>query len=100
MVNLDTILLGMPWSLGDHQCSNTTPPHETNDQSLKKWKVQTRKTMFIIKVSIEEDMLEHIKNPLHLKLIGILLSLCSLRKMKFFYKIFKENWCQSNKMTW
>lgn len=62
MVNLDTILLGMPWSLGDHQCSNTTPPHETNDQSLKKWKVQTRKTMFIIKVSIEEDMLEHIKN--------------------------------------
>lgn len=100
MVNLHTILLGMPWSLGDHQGSNTRQPHEINDQLLKKWKVRTGKTMFIIKVSIDEDMLEHIKNATTPKTDWDTFITLFLRKMKFFYKIFKENWCQSNKMTW
>ena len=39
--------------------SETTPPD--NDQALQKWKVKAGKVMFVIKTSIKEEMLEHIR---------------------------------------
>ena len=41
--------------------SESKPPLEADANALKKWKVKARKAMFAIKVSIEEEMLEHIR---------------------------------------
>ncbi|PKI50428.1 hypothetical protein CRG98_029178 [Punica granatum] len=40
--------------------NETTPPTE-DITALRKWKIKARKAMFAIKVSIEEDMLKHIR---------------------------------------
>ena len=40
--------------------SETAQPPD-NDTVLKKWKVKARKTMFAIKTTIDEEMLEHIR---------------------------------------
>ena len=41
--------------------SESTPPPEADANALKTWKVKVGKAMFAIKVSIEEEMLEHIR---------------------------------------
>ena len=38
----------------------TTPPK--NAETLRKWKIKVRKALFAINTSIEEEMLEHIRN--------------------------------------
>ena len=38
----------------------TTPPE--NAEALRKWKIKARKALFAIKISIEEEMPEHIRH--------------------------------------
>ena len=40
--------------------NETTPPQ--NAKALRKWKIKVRKALFAINTSIEEEMLEHIRN--------------------------------------
>nr|KAJ0193206.1 hypothetical protein LSAT_V11C800435150 [Lactuca sativa] len=40
--------------------SETTPPEEDVNGALRKWKIKAGKTMFALKTTIEEEMLEHI----------------------------------------
>ena len=41
--------------------NETTPPLVTNPMALHKWKVKARKTMFMIKTMVKEEMLEHMR---------------------------------------
>lgn len=52
-------------------CGNDVKP-PTKDVTLKKWNIKARKAMFAIKSTIEEEMLQCIKNVKSLKKLGIL----------------------------
>ena len=40
--------------------SETMPPEEDSNGALRKWRIKADKTMFALKTTIEEEMLEHI----------------------------------------
>ena len=40
--------------------NETTPPEDIG--ALKKWRIKAGKAMFVIKTTIEEEMLEHIRH--------------------------------------
>nr|KAJ0192430.1 hypothetical protein LSAT_V11C800427740 [Lactuca sativa] len=42
--------------------SETTPPEEDVNGALRKWKIKAGKAMFALKTTIEEEMLEHIRD--------------------------------------
>ncbi|XP_023763067.2 retrovirus-related Pol polyprotein from transposon TNT 1-94 [Lactuca sativa] len=42
--------------------SETTPPEEDVNGALRKWKIKAGKAMFTLKTTIEEEMLEHIRD--------------------------------------
>ncbi|KAL7614647.1 uncharacterized protein LOC128132327 [Lactuca sativa] len=42
--------------------SETTPPEEDVNGALRKWKIKAGKAMFSLKTTIEEEMLEHIRD--------------------------------------
>nr|KAJ0216063.1 hypothetical protein LSAT_V11C300119470 [Lactuca sativa] len=42
--------------------SKTTPPEEDVNGALRKWKIKEGKAMFALKTTIEEEMLEHIRD--------------------------------------
>jgi hypothetical protein len=44
------------------------PARETNDGALRKWRVKAGKAMFILKTTVEEDLLEHIKDATNPKM--------------------------------
>ncbi|XP_052627747.1 uncharacterized protein LOC128134258 [Lactuca sativa] len=47
--------------------SETTPPEEDVNGALCKWKIKAGKAMFALKTTIEEEMLEHIRDENTLK---------------------------------
>ena len=40
--------------------SETTPPEEDSNGALRKWRIKADKAMFALKITIEEEMIEHI----------------------------------------
>ena len=40
--------------------SETMPPEEDSNNILRKWRIKAGQTMFALKTTIEEEMLEHI----------------------------------------
>ena len=42
--------------------SETTPPEDDSNDALRKWRTKAGKTMFFLKTTIREEMLEHIWN--------------------------------------
>lgn len=40
---------------------------ETQDGALRKWKIWAGKALFILKTTVEEDLLDHIKDSVSLK---------------------------------
>ncbi|KAJ9556278.1 hypothetical protein OSB04_010892 [Centaurea solstitialis] len=42
--------------------SETTPPREDANGALRKWRIKAGKTMFTLKTTVEEEMLEHIRD--------------------------------------
>lgn len=38
------------------------PARETQDGALRKWKIRAGKALFILKTTVEEDLLDHIKD--------------------------------------
>uniref|UniRef100_A0A6V7QWY1 non-specific serine/threonine protein kinase n=1 Tax=Ananas comosus var. bracteatus TaxID=296719 RepID=A0A6V7QWY1_ANACO len=41
--------------------AETTPPPKENVEVFRKWRIKARKAMFVLKTTIEEELLEHIK---------------------------------------
>ncbi|KAL4272543.1 hypothetical protein GQ457_13G024990 [Hibiscus cannabinus] len=42
--------------------TDTTPPPAENAEALRKWKIKAGKALYILKTTIEEDLLEHIRD--------------------------------------
>nr|CAD1844160.1 unnamed protein product [Ananas comosus var. bracteatus] len=41
--------------------AETTPPPKENGEVFRKWRIKAGKAMFVLKTTIEEELLEHIK---------------------------------------
>nr|TKW02684.1 hypothetical protein SEVIR_8G256500v2 [Setaria viridis] len=39
-----------------------TPPPKENTEALRKWRIKTGKAMFVLKMTIEEDLVEHMRD--------------------------------------
>ncbi|GMI95722.1 hypothetical protein HRI_003241500 [Hibiscus trionum] len=42
--------------------TDTTPPPKENAEALRKWKIKAGRALYILKTTIEEDLLEHIRD--------------------------------------
>ena len=42
--------------------TETTPPPKENAEALRKWRIKAGKAMFVLKTTIEEDLVEHIRD--------------------------------------
>lgn len=42
--------------------SDTTPLSQKNAKTLRKWKIKTGKTMYALKISVEPEILGHVKD--------------------------------------
>ena len=65
MGNIDGVLFTRQ-DLWEVICGNDVKP-PTKDTTLKKWNIKARKAMFVIKITIEEEMLQYIKKAKTLK---------------------------------
>ncbi|RLM64684.1 uncharacterized protein C2845_PM16G13990 [Panicum miliaceum] len=46
--------------------TETTPPSKENAEALRKWQIKAGKAMFVLKTTIEEDLVEHIRDAVTL----------------------------------
>lgn len=47
-----------------NRAETRSPKAEDNNEILRKWKIKVGKAMFVLKTTIEEDVLEHIRDVL------------------------------------